>query len=322
MEKKLVSNQLKNIQELKQHGIILRINRCLTHSQWDNRLPFKHLLILLFIAIAYGSAFPITKIALNDSVPPILMASLRMGIVLIILIPYWRFKIPEKKYLPSLVAFSISMGVLVYVFMTLSLYHSSIISPVIVGSQLAIPFGVLLSALMLGESISFKKWMLIFCSFFGILIIFFDPELANNLLGLFYATLMALFFGLAQVYSRQLKNLDVSLTNAFTGLFGFTILLVISFFIEGDAVTNIKSISLNTWTLIFYQAIVVSLGAHLLMFYLYKFYTVGQIFPSYSLFPIFGIGLTFLIFGEIPTILFLIGGIIVLGSVYLLHKIR
>ena len=285
-------------------------------------MPLKHLLILLFISISYGSAFPITKLALNDSVPPILMASLRMGIVLIILIPFWRFKIPEKKYLPSLVAFSISMGVFVYIFMTLSLYHSSIISPVIVGSQLAIPFGVLLSALILGENISFKKWILIFCSFFGILIIFFDPELANNFLGFFYASLMALFFGLAQVYSRQLKSLDISLTNAFTGLFGFTILLILSFFIEGDTIVNIKSINVNTWILIFYQAIVVSLGAHLLMFYLYKFYTVGQIFPSYSLFPIFGIGLTFLIFEEIPTILFLIGGLIVISSVFLLHKIK
>ena len=285
-------------------------------------MPLKHLLILLFIAIAYGSAFPITKLALNDSVPPILMASLRMGIVLILLIPFWKFRIPEKKYMPSLIAFSISMGVMVYVFMTLSLYYSSIISPVIVGSQLAIPFGVLASSIMLNENISSKKWILIFTSFVGILIIFFDPKLANNFLGLFYAALMALSFGLAQVYSRQLKDLDVSLTNAFTGLFGFIILLILSFFIEGDAITNIKSININTWLLIFYQAVVVSLGAHLLMFYLYKFYTVGQIFPSYSLFPIFGIGLTFLIFGEVPTLLFLIGGIIVLGSVYLLHKIR
>jgi O-acetylserine/cysteine efflux transporter len=285
-------------------------------------LPLKHLLILLFIAFAYGSAFPITKLALNDSVPPILMASLRMGIVLIILIPFWRFKIPNKKYLPSLIAFSISMGVLVYVFMTLSLYHSSIISPVIVGSQLAIPFGVLLSGLMLGEKISQKKWVLVFCAFFGIVIIFFDPELANNFLGLFYAGLMALFFGLAQVYSRQLKSLDVSLTNAFTGLFGFIILLILSYFVEGDTILKIKSISNNTWAYISYQAIIVSLGAHLLMFYLYKFYTVGQIFPSYSLFPIFGIGLSFLIFGEIPTLLFLIGSIIVLTSVFLLHKTR
>ena len=294
----------------------------MTHLQWDKKLPLKHLLILLFIAIAYGSAFPVTKLALNDSVPPILMASLRMGIVLIILIPYWKFKIPEKKYLPSLVAFSVSMGVMVYVFMTLSLFYSSIISPVIVGSQLAIPFGVLLSALMIGENISLKKWILIFCSFFGIVIIFFDPELANNFLGLFYASLMALFFGLAQVYSRQLKSLDVSLTNAFTGLFGFIILMILSYFIEGDVILNIKSITFNSWVFIFYQAVVVSLGAHLLMFYLYKFYTVGQIFPSYSLFPIFGIGLSFLIFGEVPTFLFAVGSIIVLTSVFLLHKTR
>ena len=285
-------------------------------------MPLKHLFILLFIAIAYGSAFPVTKLALNDSVPPILMASLRMGIVLIILIPYWKFKIPEKKYLPSLIAFSVSMGVMVYVFMTLSLFYSSIISPVIVGSQLAIPFGVLLSALMIGENISLKKWILIFCSFFGIVIIFFDPELANNFLGLFYAGLMALFFGLAQVYSRQLKSLDVSLTNAFTGLFGFIVLMILSYFIESDVISNIKSITFNSWLFIFYQAVVVSLGAHLFMFYLYKFYTVGQIFPSYSLFPIFGIGLSFLIFGEVPTFLFVVGSIIVLTSVFLLHKTR
>ena len=285
-------------------------------------MPLKHLLILLFIAVAHGSAFPITKLVLNDSVPPILMASLRMGLVLILLIPFWRFKIPEKKYMPSLIAFSISMGVMVYSFMTLSLYYSSIISPVIVGSQLAIPFGILASAMILNENISSKKWILIFSSFIGILIIFFDPKLANNLLGLFYASLMALSFGLAQVYSRKLRSLDISLTNAFTGLFGFIILLIISYFIEGDTVSNISSINFNSWLLISYQAIVVSLGAHLLMFYLYKFYTVGQIFPSYSLFPIFGIGLTFVIFGEIPTILFLIGSIIVLSSVFLLSKIR
>jgi len=285
-------------------------------------LPLKHLLILLFIAVVHGSAFPFTKLVLNDSVPPILMASLRMGIVLILLIPFWKFKIPEKKYIPSLVAFSVSMGVMVYVFMTLALYHSTIISPVIVGSQLAIPFGILASAVMLGENISTKKWILIFSAFVGIMIIFFDPKLVDNFLGLFFASLMALFFALAQVYSRQLRELDISLTNAFTGLFGFIILLVVSYFIEGDTVLNITSINLSSWLLISYQAIVVSLGAHLLMFYLYKFYTVGQIFPSYSLFPIFGIGLTFLIFDEIPTILFLVGGIIVISSVFLLHKIR
>ena len=285
-------------------------------------MPLKHLLILLFIAIAHGSAFPVTKLVLNDSVPPILVASLRMGLVLIILIPFWKFKIPQKKYLPSLISFSISMGVMVYVFMTLALYYSDIISPVIVGSQLAIPFGILASAIILNENISQKKWLLIFSAFIGVLIIFFDPKLVDNFLGLFFASLMALSFAFAQVFSRQLRDLDISLTNAFTGLFGFVILLFISYFIEGDTVSTIKSITFNSWILISYQAIVVSLGAHLLMFYLYKFYTVGKIFPSYSLFPIFGIALSFLIFGEVPTILFILGGIIVITSVFFLHKIK
>ena len=272
--------------------------------------------------VAHGSAFPVAKLALNNSVPPILMASLRMGLVFIILVPFWKFKFPEKKYLRSLILFSFFMGVLVYVFMNLSLYYSSIISPIILGSQLAIPFGILASAIMLGENISFKKWILIFTAFIGMMIIFFDPKLANNLLGLFFASLMALSFGLAQVYSRELRNLDTSLLNTFVGFLGFLILLIISLIIEGDIFLNIISISLGSWILISYQAIIVSLGAHLLMFYLYKFYTVGKIFPFYSLFPIFGIILTYLVFGEVPTLLFILGGIIVISSVFFLHKIK
>jgi len=57
------------------------------------------------------------------------------------------------------------------------------------------------------------------------------------------------------------------------------------------------------------------------MFYLYKFYPVGMVLPFYSLFPIFGLILTFLIFGEIPTLIMVTGGIIVITSVFLLQKI-
>ena len=133
---------------------------------------------------------------------------------------------------------------------------------------------------------------------------------------------MALFFGLAQVYSRQLNILPISLINASTGIVGFLVLFVISIFFEGNPFLNIKQISAESWILISYQAIIVSLCAHLLMFYLYKYYTVGKIFPFYSLFPIFGIILTYLVFGELPTVLFILGGIIVISSVFFIHKIK
>ena len=285
-------------------------------------MPLKHLFILIFIMIAHGSAFPVAKLALNNSVPPILMASLRMGLVFLLLIPFWNFRLPNKRFFKPLILFSVSMGVLVYVFMNLSLFYSSIIAPIILGSQLAIPFGILASAFLLNENISKNKWILIFTSFLGIVIIFFDPKLTENYLGLFFASLMALFFGLAQVYSRQLKELPISMINASTGIFGFIILIIISVFVEGNVQDNIGQINFESWMLISYQAVIVSLCAHLLMFYLYKFYTVGKIFPFYSLFPIFGIILTYLVFGEVPTILFILGGIIVITSVFFLHKIK
>ena len=98
--------------------------------------------------VAHGSSFPAAKLVLNNSVPPVLMASLRMLLVVIILIPFWKFRLPNKKFIKPLIIFSISMGVLVYIFMNLSLYHSSIISPIILGSQLAIPFGILASGII------------------------------------------------------------------------------------------------------------------------------------------------------------------------------
>ena len=52
------------------------------------------------------------------------------SIVLIILIPYWRFKIPEKKYFIPLLGFSLSMGTGVFLFMNLALQEATIVSPI------------------------------------------------------------------------------------------------------------------------------------------------------------------------------------------------
>ena len=67
----------------------------------------------------FGSAYPVGKLILNTSLPPMLMASIRMGIVFLCLIPFWRFKIPEKKYFLPLLGFSLSMGAGVFTFMNL-----------------------------------------------------------------------------------------------------------------------------------------------------------------------------------------------------------
>ena len=76
--------------------------------------------------VIFGSAYPVGKLILNSSLPPMLMASIRMGIVFICLIPFWKFKIPEKKYFIPLFGFSLSMGTGVFLFMNLALLEATI----------------------------------------------------------------------------------------------------------------------------------------------------------------------------------------------------
>ena len=133
---------------------------------------------------------------------------------------------------------------------------------------------------------------------------------------------MAFFYAVANVVSRQIRDISVITQTAFMSLIGFIILFFISYYFEGNTINYIKNLDFNTWLLILHAAIAVSLIAHMSLFYLYRFYTVGTVFPFYSLFPIFGLIQTFLIFGEIPSALVTLGGIIVIGSVFILQKIR
>ena len=281
----------------------------------------KHYLLLLLITFLFGSAYPVQKLIFNQNVPPILMGSLRMFIVFICLIPFWKFKIPEKKYWLPLFFFSICMGFMVNLFMTLSLKEAAIVSPIIIGSQLAIPFAVLLSSFFLKEKVSLKKWFFIFTSFVGVSILSFDPLIKNEIFALLLISFMAFFYASAQVFSRYLKELDVTLTNCIMGLCGFFFLFITSYIFEGDTLNNLLNINFKSWLLISHSAIFVSIAAHMSMFYLYKIYPVNKVFPFYALFPIFGILQTMVIFNEIPTLIVFLGGLIVITSIYLLNKL-
>ena len=284
-------------------------------------MTVKHFFWILLITFLFGSSYPVGKIIFNNDVPPLLMGSLRMLIVFIILLPFIKIQIPERKYWIPLLGFGFFMGFATNVFLNLSIYVADILAPTIIGAQLSIPFGILLSSVFLKEKVSLKKWILIVISFFGVFLIGFDPALKNEKLALGLVILMSFFYGGSQVFSRYLKELDVVYTNAFMALLGFILLLVFSMMFEGNTGKNIMMIDVKSWLLILHSAIFISIIAHMSIFYLYKTYTVQKIFPFYSLFPIFGILQTLILFNEIPTIIILIGGIIVIVSIYLLNKL-
>ena len=188
----------------------------------------------MFVVFLLGSAYPTGKLGLNDTIPPILFGGLRMLIVFLCLIPFFKFQIIERKYIIPLIGFSICFGVMVNMFLYLSLNVSSILAPITIGAQLSIPLAIIISSFFLNEKISYKKWILIFTSFLGIVLIAFDPRIVDEILGALLIFAMAFFYGLSQVFSRYLKDFDVKFTNSMMGLIGFLILIILSGIFEGN----------------------------------------------------------------------------------------
>ena len=280
----------------------------------------KHTALIVLVMFFLGSAYPLGKFGLNASVNPILFGALRMGIAFLCLMPFCKIKVPSRKYFLPLIGFSVSMGVAVNFFLYVSIDVSNILAPITIGAQLSIPFAIILSSFFLKESISFKKWLLIIASFLGIVLIAFDPKVLVEILGFLLICGMAFFYGLSQVFSRYLKELDVKFTNAIMSFIGFVVLFSLSNIFEGNVITQLNNIDLNGWLAVLYAGAIISILGHLMMFYLYKFYPVGKVLPFYALFPVFGLILTFFMFGEIPTLIMITGGIIVITSVFLLNK--
>ena len=282
----------------------------------------KHTLLILFVVFLLGSAYPTGKLGLNDTIPPILFGALRMSVVFICLIPFFKFQTVKKKYIIPLIGFSVCFGVAVNMFLYLSINASSILAPITIGAQLSIPFGIILSSVFLNEKISYKKWLLITTSFFGIVLLAFYPKVVEEILGSLLICGMAFFYGMSQVFSRYLKDLDIKFTNTIMSLTGFLILIILSSIFEKNTFETIRNISLGSWFTVLYAGAIISLLGHLMMFYLYKFYPVDMVLPFYALFPVFGLILTYFIFGEIPSLITVTGGIIVITSVFFAQKIR
>ncbi|MDC0032755.1 DMT family transporter [Pelagibacteraceae bacterium] len=279
----------------------------------------KHLILVLIIMILYGSSYPVGKLGI-DIIPPLLFTALRLGLIFLAFLPFFRFKLPEKNLIKPLIGFSLAMGIGTYVTMYYALEQLSIVAPIIIGAQLSIPFGLILSLLFLKENISIKRWFLIFLSFIGIVIIAYDPRIINDKFGLALVIVMAFFYAVSNLMARVLKEVDTATLNGWHGLIAFIPIAVLTIIIEGNPINYLMPINGLVVFTVLHTALIVSVIGHAGMFYLYKFYPISNVLPFYSLFPIFGLILAFIIFAETLSIHEIVGGVLILGSVFFIHK--
>jgi O-acetylserine/cysteine efflux transporter len=284
-------------------------------------IEFRHLMAIIGIMVLFGSAYPIGKLGINHF-PPFIFSTLRSVLLAVILLPFWRLRLPPRNLLWPLSGFCLSMGVATYATMYVALGMATSVSPIIVGGQLSVPFAVILGWLILREQVSAVIWGAILLGLAGIVVIAYEPSLWDDLTALAWSVTSAFFYALATILARQLRELDSYCLNGWMAITAILPLLALSLIFETDQMDVIRTATLAEWLTLIHVAVAVSFIAHVSMFSLYRHYEVAQIMPFYALTPVTGIMLTLLIFPEVPSAQFLVGGAMVIIATYMIGRRR
>lgn len=252
------------------------------HHQW---LKPRHLALLVFINLVWGLNLLTAKLGVAE-IPPILFACLRLALMLLICLPWLRWFPGQMR---NLLLVSIFTGAGGFGLLALGLGLSKDVSTVAIFTQLVVPFSTLLSVMMLGEVIHWRRKTGIALAFLGVFIIGFDPRAFSYLTGLICIVLQALTAALGMIYVKRLKHVNPMQLQAWMSVMALPVLLVLSFILEQQQLTALQTASMTAWGAVLFAALGSSLIGQSGFFYLLKRYPVSSVAPLTVLSTVFGI---------------------------------
>lgn len=283
-------------------------------------------LLLVLISLIWAGSFIAVKITVNE-IPPIDLGFLRFLVAtpIMILILFLRKKevhIPKKE-LPSLIILGLTGVTFLYIFQFVGIeYTTASTSSVLISTNII--FIVILSTLFLKEVFSFKKTLGVILSFLGVMVVIFaqssnEKIIFNNqfIIGCLLVLLSAFCWAVYSVVGKKLLDkYDAFSVTTYAFVLGTIFFLPVVF---PHILNVVQNISFKGWMAILYLALLCSVFGYVAWYYALSKTEAGKTAVYLSLIPLFTITLAFFI-DEIPTILFLVGAILIIWGIYWAQK--
>jgi S-adenosylmethionine uptake transporter len=178
-------------------------------------------------------------------------------------------------------------------------------------------FITLLSALIARESVGIRRTLAVIFGFVGVLIILFPLKADFNLIGSIYALLGALFSALMFVFIRMLGKSDASVPTAiWYNTFGALASGILCLFLTDFKFTNYSEANIfQPWLLLILTGILASFQ----QFFLaesHQHADASALAPLHYLSIPLGVFFGFILFGDVITIKFVFGTLIIIVSTF------
>jgi len=283
-------------------------------------------ILLIFVSLVWGGSFIVVRVIVGE-IPPLELGFLRFIItipimVLLLFIRKKPKKIPLKE-LPSLAVLGLTGVTLLYIFQYYGVERTTASTAAVLIDTNVI-FIAILSALFLKEVFNLKKTIGISLSFLGVIIVIFSQSRNENivfnnefLLGVIFILLSAFCWSIYSIYGKRLlKKYDTFTIITYAFILGAIFYIPLVFQNIFDVV---QKISFNGWLAILYLAVLCTVFGYVSWYYALSKVEAARAAVFLNFIPLFAILLSFFI-GEIPTILFLIGAILIIYGVYLTQR--
>lgn len=274
----------------------------------------RHLGLLVAICAIWGFNLIAIKAGV-DRLPPVFFTLLRFVVLAVAVAPFLRVR---RGAMGWLIVASIASGGLQFALMFIGISRSDSMSSVAIAGQLGVPFTTLLSILLLGERVRWKRWSGILLSFSGVMVIGFNPVVFETLDALWLVVLGALVGAFGLVAIKRVQGIGPLELQAWFAWSSLPVLLVLTWVLEDGQLASLKALDLTGVGAILYSALAASLVGHTIFFALVQRYPVTSVAPVTVLAPVFSVFFAVTLLGEELDWRMTVGGLMTLAGVVII----
>lgn len=271
----------------------------------------QHLLFAIFIASMAGTNWVGTKVSV-DYFPPFFVVAMRFVFLFVVFLPFLRI---VRGQMWTVFAVAITLGVMQFGFMFLSLSLSTDVSTLAIVNQVYVPISTILAVFLLGEKVRWRRWTAIGIAFLGVLVMGFDPQSLNQLPALGVVMLSACSLSLSSLFMRRLNGVPVWQLQAWIMAIAGPCMLLLSFLFEDGQLQSLRDAPWQGWTAYFYGIVAGSLVFHAGWYYLLRRYPVSLVSPIMLMQPLVGVLSGVVIYGDALSWQLIIGGLLTMAGV-------
>lgn len=271
--------------------------------------------LVTLICVIWGMNNVISKIIVSElGVPPLFYAVARAAVILAAVAP-WLLPIPRPAWRALAVGTLMGGGSFALLFVGL---RTATPSASAVVSQLGVPMVTLLSVIVLGERIRWRRGLGIVLSLLGVLIVMWDPAGFHASTGLFFVAGSAFSGALGAIMLKQMSDIRPLRFQAWVGFSTLIFCGVLSALFESEQLGHALAAGWPFLGMVLFSALCTSVFAHTQYYGLIQRYEANLVAPLTLMAPLFTIILGVLITHDHFDLRMVLGSLVALTGVLII----